>query len=317
MAGAGPAGTTASRILSHEGLSVTLIEKNGPPRDKVCGGLLTGPCLDRIRRIFGDLPPKEARQEPENLGIFLIPPSGGGNGFVVPGERLMNSKRRELDMWLCDSALGSGADLIKDSAVTDFRETADGVIVKVTGGKGDLSIEADCLVGADGVHSAVRGRIGRRAAEHLVIYGQQYFVSAKPVEENFHMVYDGNISPAYSYFLPKGDMICLGVGVLSRKAPNLLTGMRRLSGMILRDFGPVLGKPDRREGFPAPFGGIFLGKGRVLLVGDAAGFCNPLTGEGIGYAVATGEAAARAIIANRSNSLDVYSKSVNGLAAEV
>ncbi len=278
---------------------------------------MTSTCQNHIKRIYGDSPPQVARQTPETLGIFLIPPSGGGNGFVVPGETLMNSRRRELDMWLVDSALESGADLVRDSVVADYRQNPEGVSVDVAGRDGIFSIGADCLIGADGVHSAVRGRMGKRAVGQQVIYVQEYFRSAGRIEDNFHMVYDGDISPAYSYFMPKGDMICLGVGILIGRAPDLPTGMQRLRSMILRDFGSVLGKPDRHEGFPAPFGGIVLGRERALLVGDAAGFCNPLTGEGIGYAVATGEAAARAILEDRSDALRIYSETVKGLATEI
>jgi len=317
VAGAGPAGSTASRILAGNGLSVLLAEKSGPPRDKVCGGLLSKACLDLTVRIFGSGPPRRAIQDPGKLGVFVVPPSGMENGFKVPGEELLNVKRRDLDAWLAESAEQRGAELLRECETIAFRESGHAVKVLLNTKEGAATVTARFLIGADGIYSKTRETISRRSVDQRVIYAQEYHPMSRGLEDCFYMMYRGDISPTYSYIIPKGDQLCLGVGILSARPPRMREGMGRLKEWLARDCGVRVENPVHLEGYSAPFGNIHFGSRNVFLVGDAAGLGNPLTGEGIGYAIGSSEAASRAILGGAEDPVSAYTVEMKGLGDEL
>jgi geranylgeranyl reductase family protein len=317
VAGAGPAGSTASRILAGKGLSVLLVEKSGPPRDKVCGGLLSKACMDLMVGVFGSGPPRQSIQDPGRLGVFVVPPSGMDNGFKVPGEELLNIRRRELDAWLAESAERCGAELLRDCEAVAFRECGRMVNVLLNTKDGAATVTARFLVGADGIYSKTRETISRRSVGQRVIYAQEYHRRSGDIEDCFYMVYRGDISPTYSYLIPKGDRLCLGVGILSARPPRMREGMDRLATWVSREWRLRVSSPVHLEGYSAPFGNISFGRGGVFLVGDAAGLGNPLTGEGIGYAIGSAEAASRAILGGADDPVSAYAAEMKRLGDEL
>lgn len=273
-----------------------LVEKRGPPRDKTCGGLLSISSTNIIRRIYESEPPSEVRQEPDELDLFVVPPSGFDNGFRVPNERVLQVSRRRFDLWLAESAEGNGVEVLRDTDVVRFSQDREFPRVLLNTREGAATATANYLIGADGAYSRIGDMVSPRPIAQRALYVQEYHPRSGEFEDCFHLMYNGGVSPTYAYVIPKGPHLCLGVGVLAGRPPDANGGLRNLRLWLNRERGFEGDEPVGREGFGVPFGGIRYGSGHVILVGDAAGFCHPLTGEGISHAITSGEAAARAIL---------------------
>lgn len=317
MAGAGPAGCTAAKVLAEGGLSVCLVERHGPPREKTCGGLLSASSMDIIRRIYGSEPPSEVRQEPRELNLFVVPPSGFDNGFCVPNERVVQVSRKRFDFWLATSAEEKGVTLLRDTDVAGHTLDGEYPRVSLNTRDGKRSLTTNHLIAADGVYSRIGDAVSPRTIAQRAMFVQEYHLRSGEFGDCFHLIYNGGVSPTYAYVIPKGRNLCLGVGVLAGRPLDANRGLRNLRLWLNRERGFEGGEPIGREGFGVPFGGIRLGNGHIFLVGDAAGFCHPLTGEGISYAIASGEAAARAILEAGQDSMTAYEKAMAPLAKEL
>lgn len=314
ISGAGPAGATAAYVAAKRGLRTVLVEKRGPPRDKTCGGLLTRRCVEHVRQTYGCLVPPEVQIAPSPLPLFVAPPSGRAQGFRVPGEDVINVTRRRFDGWLAQLAAEAGAHLLHDTEVIGYRVAADGVTVRVRSGGKEASIRAAHLIGADGVYSPVRAQLSPRPHRSRAYYIQQYMPRAGQLEDAFYLMYRGSVSPIYAYAMPKGDAWCLGIGVHASTPPAFGEGMARFKAWLTDEFGFVDRGVLRSEGYSVPFGNIVFGDGRVLLAGDAAGFCYPPTGEGITFAIQSGAEAATAIAEAGTDALLRYAARMGGVA---
>ena len=148
VAGAGPSGSTAAKLLSEKGFRVLLIERSRHPRRKVCRGALS---LRAIRRY--DILTEEAA---EIMDVFLWGP--GGVKVVVPSDRPVGylMPRERLDDILFRRTLESGAEVVQWEPVIDVDVSSEGVLMTTT--KGRYSGRA--IVGADGFASRVRESLG-------------------------------------------------------------------------------------------------------------------------------------------------------------
>jgi geranylgeranyl reductase family protein len=295
VAGAGPAGSTAAFVAASRGLRTLLVEKRGPPRDKTCGGLLTNRCVDLVRDIYGSSVPSEVQIPPSPMPVFVVPPSGIRQGFRVPGEDVLNVTRRAFDGWLASRAADRGADVIADSEVLRYSPAGDRMSVSLSTPAGRKEVTARFLVGGDGIYSKVREQLRPRPLVNRAYYVQEYYPRTGDFEDWFYLMYRGDTSPIYAYVIPKHDLLCLGIGIHKAVPPTFERGMTRFKAWLHDDLGFRDQGVRHREGFSVPFGNLMLGEGRVLLAGDAAGFCYPPTGEGITYAVQSGAAAAESV----------------------
>jgi len=290
VVGAGPAGATAAlaALRARPGLRVLLLDREDFPRDKSCGdgiaphvlevlqGLGAGDVLDGwtpLHRL--ELSRGERRVE----GRMARPV------WVVP--------RKVLDARLVDHAVAAGATL-RRHRVRVLRRA--GASYEIDGG-----VRARVVVGADGAHSAVRaaigaGRVGRRA---LAIRGYA------PTPEGRHarqvIRYGERRQPSYAWSFDRGDgWSNVGYGELVTGGGDAPTRGLLLDQLEALLPGSVPGGTEWR-GHHLPLSGWRWGReqpdGPVLLVGDAAGLVNPMTGEGIYYAVATGRLAGEAAAA--------------------
>ncbi len=314
VSGAGPAGATAAYVAASQGLRTVLVEKRGPPRDKTCGGLLTRQCVEHIDAIYGCAVPSEVQVEPSPLPVFVAPPSGRAQGFRVPGENVLNVTRRRFDGWLAEMATSAGARLLRDTEVVGYRADSRGISVRVRSGSHEEVIRAGALIGADGVYSPVRAQLRPRPHANRAYYIQQYHPRDGHLEDWFYLMYRGNVSPIYAYAMRKGDALCLGIGVHTFTPPVFQEGMARFKTWLEEEFGFVDRGVTRSEGYGVPFGSIVFGDGRVLLAGDAAGFCYPPTGEGITFAIQSGAEAATAVAEAGDTPLPQYAARMGTVA---
>ena len=289
VVGAGPAGSTAALAALRErpGLRVLLLDRESFPRDKSCGDGIAphvGEVLDDLGAadVLDGWTPLEhlelSRGERRVAGRMARPV------WVIP--------RRVLDARLVEHAVAAGATLVRHRVRT----------VRRTGSTYELdgTIRASVVVGADGAHSAVRdalgaGRVARRA---LAIRG---YAPTLPERQGRQVIrYGERRQPAYAWAFDRGDgWSNVGYGELvggSRDAdpPTRQVLLEQLETLLP---GSVSDGTDWRA-HHLPLSGWRSGgaqaDGAVLLVGDAAGLVNPMTGEGIYYAVATGRLAGRA-----------------------
>jgi menaquinone-9 beta-reductase len=307
VAGGGPAGASAAARLAAGGMRVIVLDQRAFPRDKVCGDFVGPAALvelealgvnaradylatNIIRRAALFLDGRELIRRP--LPEVQALPS---YGRCIP--RLM------FDRWVLDTARGAGAAVIEGARVTGFDVTADGVTVHAQQGGERLRLRARLLIGADGSSSVV-ARLLRGAApagENRIIAVRAYYEGVEGPEDRADLYFSAASFPGYYWLFPTGaGEANVGVGMVLETLPPTADHLRELLlDLFARD--PALTRRLRRATLRGKVVGwplttydarLPLVSDRVLLVGDAAGFINPLNGEGIQYALISGRWAA-------------------------
>jgi len=317
VVGGGPGGASAATVAATAGLNVLLLESGDLMRHKPCGGILPEITEELIEEVFGSLIPSEVLSEPAELVLRYTPPSGEENGGRVSNSRLFNVKRDEFDQWLRDCAQGAGATLLHGARATDVRY---GDIFSVTyvenGTQNEVS--ARNLIAADGVHSLIRRRLIPDASAPKMLVGQRLIEVSNEMSADFHCVFAGMLSPFYAYTVPKGSTLKIGSGMTEEERLDLMPSLDRFSEWLQQNQVADLGEVTQQEGWAIPFGEQNVTAKGALLVGDAAGLCNPLSGEGIRLAIESGQLAAEAIIESKDASpVGNYRQAIAGMVRMV
>jgi geranylgeranyl reductase family protein len=279
VVGAGPAGSTAAYRLAVGGASVLLVDKARFPRDKPCGGGLT---LRAARLLpFSVDPVVEDVVHRFELRLDY------GSSFERASDKTLclMTQRRRLDDFLARHAQEAGAEF-RDGALVAFEERR----VVVNGER----VDAGVVVGADGVNGATSRAFGlaRDHGHGVALEGNA------PLDARYRgrLVLELGVVPGgYAWVFPKGDHVNVGVGGWESEGPRLRDHLRRLCSVHGIDY-PTLS--DLR-GYRLPYrrGDSRFANGRVLLVGDAAGLVDPLTGDGMYEAFVSAKLAADAVLA--------------------
>ena len=291
--GAGPAGAAAAVAARHDGLSVALVDKARFPRAKLCGGLVTGRCAGHLSEVFGLQIGPELFETRRNFD-FHIDGEPLARLDDVPPAHL--TTRWDFDHALFRRALAAGAADRSGQRVARL-DLAAGRVVLQSG----ETLRYGCLVGADGVQSRVaKALFGAPFDKGRIGFALE--VEAPPVAPDAETALRIDFAAAdwgYGWVFPKRGSTTIGLGGLQARNPDMKAGL----AAYLDRLG--LGEGAAVKGHFLPFGGYRSrpGRGNVLLAGDAAGFVDPITGEGIGHAVQSGalagQAAAAAIRAGR------------------
>lgn len=303
VVGSGPAGSVAALVLARGGARVALLDKAGFPRDKACGDLV-GPrgvqVLDELGVPSGG---------PRLGDMEVIGPTGrrvrlpARPGRTYPGYAVV-ARRTELDAGLRAAALDAGAEAITGRAAAAlFSREGQLEGFEVEGDNGPAGrLTAEVVIGADGALSRV-GAAARLVNNQRVIWGfaVRGYLAGHPELPEIHLWEPSRRSgyPGYGWVFPGLDgQANAGLGVAAR-------GDRRPGARAVQDLARFLASAgrDRSRLGPTLGGWLKLGMvgtnpaaGRVLLTGDAAGLVNPLQGEGIAQALASGRAAAEAVL---------------------
>ncbi len=322
VVGAGPAGSAAAIVLARAGLDVALVDKARFPRDKCCGDGLTTWTLRQLEELGLQPPPTERSDEGGPSGahrggmgswrdvgeVWVRSPGGHQVAFPFPrheqGRFGAVVKRIELDQALVDLAREAGASLIEGQACTGARQGDDRVIIQLAGG---TELSARYVVAADGMWSPVRRHLGLavegyRGEWHAL---RQHFTDVGPTAASeLHVWFEPDLLPGYAWSFPlSGNRANVGLGIL-RGGQYRVGDLAHVWPELLRrpHVKEALGPEARPEAavkawpIPARAHGVALAGGRALFVGDAAAATDPMTGEGIGQALATGRWAAEALI---------------------
>lgn len=309
--GAGPAGAAAAYTCRQNGLTVALIDKSRFPRDKLCGGLFTQRSKTHFKAVFGEDPPKDVLIEKDQAQFWH---NGTALGEVRDFPPLFLTMRWDLDALMFQKACAAGAADFSGRRVLDI-DTKD-TFIRLDDG---TVLTWNILIGADGVNSMVAKQLFGKSFEHKEIgfaleveVPIEAVTATAPVRIDFAAAQWG-----YGWSFPKRKTVTVGVGGLYRYNPDMkqrLTGYLSTLGVASADL--------RFKGHFIPFGSFRArpGAGPVLLCGDAAGLVDPLTGEGIAYALQSGrlagETAAQVIAQGRRNrAARVYRKKLKGLHA--
>jgi geranylgeranyl reductase family protein len=286
VVGAGPAGSSTAIHLARGGARVLLADKARFPRDKPCGGGLTGRALKRIPVD----PSPVVERDVDRFELRLRYGTSFARTHDQPLIRM--TQRRRLDVFLAEHAAQAGAEF-RDRARVEITElTEEGATARV----GDEVVHADTLVGADGANGVVARAvgIGEEIVRGVALEGNVPLEALGGDYERTAVVELVVVPGGYGWVFPKGDHANLGEGGWGSEGPRLREHLGRLArahGLDLDALTDIRGHrlPMRRLGTPA-------GKGRVLLVGDAAGLVDPLSGDGMYEAFVSARLAADAVL---------------------
>jgi geranylgeranyl reductase family protein len=295
VVGAGPAGSTAAYRLASEGARVLLADKATFPRDKPCGGGLT---MRAVRQLpFPVDPVVEDRTTRVRLGL----------DFTRRVERHMDeplvlmTQRKRLDAYLVEQAVRAGAEFRDGVKVSDLALEEGGVQAQVDGSR-VAATHALLADGANGVSARAIGLDDGRdygvALEANVPYG----VVSETEYRGLLCLELANVPGGYGWVFPKGDHVNVGVGGWEREGPRLREHLMR----FCREYGIPQSSLEDVRGYRLPLvhPRARLGKGRVALLGDAAGLVDPLSGDGIYEAFLSARLAAKAVLAGDLESYD-------------
>ncbi|MDW8350797.1 MAG: NAD(P)/FAD-dependent oxidoreductase [Anaerolineae bacterium] len=303
--GAGPAGSATAHYLARRGVDVLLIDKFDFPRDKTCGDGLTP-------RAVGVLQDMGLSEELQRVGQVIrrfevFAPNGRSTGDVVtlgdgmPAYALV-VPRRILDDHIRRRAMQSGARFEPCVHVSHVRvEASNGAAHVALHGERNgrhVTFQARLAVVATGANTGLLLRSGiLRVQPRVIVAARAYFEHVRELANTWTLRFDGAPLPGYGWVFPiVPDAANVGVGYFQYNRTASALGffesfvrspaMRQwLAGAV--QAGPARGYPLREDFLTSPTFGE-----RVLLVGEAAGLVNPLTGEGIDYALESGRIAA-------------------------
>jgi geranylgeranyl reductase family protein len=299
VVGAGPAGSTCAYRLASAGASVLMLDRARFPRDKPCGGGVTG----RAARLlpFSIAPVVEDTVTSVRMRLRLGSWFERGDGAPL----VLMTQRVRLDEYLVERAIEAGAELREDAKVTAVEAGRDDVDVMV----GAERLRAAVVIGADGVNGV--------CARALALGGNQAVGVALEGNVPYELLGDGyrgravlelGIVPGgYGWVFPKADHANIGLGGWEREGPRLrerLDALCAAHGVAASDLEGVRGYR-----LPLRSPRSTLARGRAAVVGDAAGLVDPVSGDGMFEAFLSARLAAEAtldLLARRTEGLDPY-----------
>jgi len=291
IVGAGPAGSTAAYRLARAHARVLLIDKARFPRDKPCGGGLT---MRAVRQLpFSVEPVVEDRITRARCRLRYGPTMERESRRVL----CLMTQRRRLDAFMVEQAVEAGVEFRDDIRV----EVESDREIRVDG----AAIQVDALIGADGANGVTAKALGLGGAivNGVALEGNLPYERLPAGEWRGMLVLElATLPGGYGWIFPKGDHVNVGVGGWGSEGPRLRDHLRVLGehyGIKLDELANLRGhrlpmrRPETR-----------LAQGRGLLVGDAAGVLDPVSGDGIYEALVTAELAAEHILANEIEAYD-------------
>ncbi len=311
VVGAGPAGSAVAYYLATAGLDVLMLEKSSFPREKVCGDGLTPRAVKALTGM--GVPIAEGDGWLRNKGLRII---GGGGRIELnwpdlssyPGYGLVRS-RTDFDEILARHAEKAGARLLQGVNVTGpVIDDRTGRIIGVTAKDGRTFL-GRMVVAADGNSSRLSVAMGlhKRDDRPLGVAVRTYYTSPRHDDDYLEAwldLWDGeSLLPGYGWIFGMGDGTSnVGLGLLNTSTGFGEIDYREMLRKWLAGMPAEWGFTEENRTQPVRGAALPMGFNRtphytkgLLLVGDAGGMVNPFNGEGIAYALESGEIAARVI----------------------
>lgn len=306
IVGAGPAGSTAAKLLQHAGTTVALIDKAKFPRHKTCASWVNRLAFDDFPYLrprmdeLVDLPFYGIRFFNHDLSKHQAAQERSPSGYLT--------LRDKFDHGLKNIAVEAGAEFFEESAIRSLRELDDHVEIVTSQ---DQQISARVLIGADGAQSRVaelsRIRKGWNPNQICMCANEDISYDSHAITEFYGRRFPINVMlrfeeiEGYGWVFPKKNHICIGIGARLQEGEDI----RSLYSGFLARLKQVRWIPSDLESTNVHYAidpaGVVnrapsLVKGRVILIGDAAGFVSGATGEGIYPAMRSAKTATAIIL---------------------
>lgn len=302
IVGAGPAGSVSAYRLASAGARVLMLDRAAFPRDKPCGGGLTGRALRELPIDVGPVIEKEVDRFEFRLRY------GPAYARTASGPLIAMTRRARLDHHLAERAAAAGAEFHDSVRVTDVTELEDGYVVRA----GSARFAASTMVGADGVNGVCARALGlgSRPTYGVALEGDVVSTAAEDRRYAATAVFElGTVPGGYGWAFPKEGRINLGVGGWQREGPSLRGHLEKLCAAHGID-------PARLEGvvgyrLPLRKPDAALARRRALLVGDAAGLVDPISGDGMFECFVSARVASDAVVdllSGAESSVEPYAK---------
>jgi geranylgeranyl reductase family protein len=307
VVGAGPAGSTAAKLLGEAGISTLLLDKSAFPRDKPCGGGISARVIQRfpyLESALASIPVNWVNK------VYLESPAGFSVDYSSDVPLYLMIRRCEFDNLLFSLARKRVEFRVPALVRKVVQDTGGATVTAEVNGETE-EYECNLVLGCDGANSIVaRGsglRTGSVQADYAIDMMEEtpYQELNLPERDRMYVYYRIRSHYGYGYVFPKASHVNLGVGFKLDYYLSKLRGEHYahhtsfIEGLASKQL--VSGRSNRGNfrAFPLPISGPLprTSSGRVLLSGDAGGFVNALTAEGIYYAMVSGEHAARTAIA--------------------
>ncbi|NIN98643.1 MAG: geranylgeranyl reductase family protein [Anaerolineae bacterium] len=306
VVGGGPAGGTAAYELAREGARTLVLERERLPRYKACAGGLP---LKTLRLLGLDLSSTCETEITKGKCTFRGDyPVEMDFGKVV-GWTVMRDK---FDHLILRAAATAGARVLDCQTVTEVRTRSDRAIVRTSGEEFSCSI----VIGADGANSVIARSAGLMKKRRLAVALESEIRAPEEIIDEWRgcVQFDlGSAPRGYGWIFPKREFLSVGVATVLARPQDLKAHLLRLLEQVgIRQSSDEI----KMRGHLVPLGGVdrVLHRERVLVAGDAAGVAEPMTGEGIYYAIRSAKLAARVIsraLEEGSVDLSPYTAQVN------
>ena len=300
IVGAGPAGLITARELQNEDIDFTLFERDATPgKTKVCGGFLPQKaveefCINKIR-------------DSKEIGVIRIKFPGYDMQKVSFDTQVgLNASRENIGKALLDSIASGGGEILLETRVNSITDVGLKFKVNYTTKEQSESLEADLIIDSSGVNPItgrflpVRARISNQGMGYAIQYHLQGDVHGLDANDFY---YGREYSPGgYAWVFPRNNKVVVGTGGLISRIRN---DTSRITDYL--DYLISRGEPSRfdleglrvvkSEAALMPLAGVVKPSysHKILLVGDAAGHCSPISGEGIHYAMKAGQLAGHTV----------------------
>jgi menaquinone-9 beta-reductase len=299
IAGAGPAGSGLAFHLASRGVKVIVVEAAKFPRDKVCGDLVSPVALSELHLMgITDTKKFDKANKINSVGLYIKDQKVFINLDKL--ERLSFHARiiprLKLDTWIYEAAKKAGAVYLESTRVIGYTSSSHAASVQLKNSEKEFQLRARVLVGADGSNSTVARQMrGGKPSEEFQLLGlRAYFKGVNGPEDRVDMYFNEESFPGIFWLFPKGSGGAnIGIAMVSQTLPDKPSHVKELllnhinkNPDIAERIGT--GKTDGKiRGWPITFfnpDSSITGH-RLLLAGEAAGLINPLSGDGIQYAL--------------------------------
>ena len=295
IVGTGPAGATIGYELAKRGIGVLLLEKEKLPRYKACAGVVS---MKTMGLLGCDITPVTHHVIDGARVTYKLRKEFVKKYHSPIGHMVM---RDEFDQFLVSRAQDTGAVVADNQRVCSLQVTDEGVDISTT----QDTFTCKIVVGADGATSVVAKTFGLANGRQLGVAMEAEVVSSEEDMTRWDSLAGidiGSVKGGYGWVFPKRGLLSVGVGAPIQRAKLLRAYHQRL----LESLNLQNCKVERFKSHLIPTfePGTAIQKGRALVVGDAAGLIDPLSGEGIPNAIKSAQLAAP-VIAKQLTSLSV------------